>query len=104
MTHVAAKISVAAQRAPTNVKASRSGATFTVSWTAVTYPSSQVIYTPYYRDITAGWPTAFVLGAQPVQGVTSEKFTVPNASHKYEIYVQASNIGGNSPVSNKVQL
>lgn len=103
-THVAANVSVAAPKAPTNVKASRSGATFTVSWTAVTYPSSQVIYTPYYRDITAGWPTTFVLGAQPVQGVTTEKFTVPNASDKYEIYVQASNIGGNSPVSNKVQL
>lgn len=103
-SHVAATVTVAAPRAPTNVKASRSGATFTVSWTQVTYPSTSVIYTPYYRDITAGWPTTFVLGAQPVSGVTSERFTVPNASDKYEIYVQASNIGGNSPVSNKVQL
>jgi hypothetical protein len=103
-SHVAATVTVAAPRAPTNVKASRSGATFTVSWTQVTYPSTQVTYTPYYRDITAGWPTTFVLGAQPVSGVTSTKFNVPSATDKYEIYVVASNIGGSSPPSNKLQL
>ena len=103
-SHVGTTVTVAPPRAPANVKATRSGATFTVSWSQVTYPSTDVLYTPYYRNITAGWPTTFVLGAPPVSGVTSTKFTLPSSTDRYEIYVVASNNGGSSPPSNKVQL
>jgi hypothetical protein len=93
--HAGAVVTFPVPSAPANLTGVRSGATVTLSWSQVTFPSTSVFYVPFYWDITAGATKDNAVALPSVLGTTTT-VTLPSSTHTYGFYLRAWNFAGYS--------
>lgn len=97
--HAGAVVTFPVPTAPANLTGARSGATVSLSWSQVTFPSTSVFYVPFYWDITAGETKNNAVALPAVLGTTAT-VTLPVSNHTYGFYLRAWNMAGYSLPSN----